>query len=208
MVLWAEKYDIMVRKWAERSLGGCSSPLSHTCQQYFPSSHPSPTEAPGWSTQLTFFSFENWQSLFCWLTQIAIYFPHQHRWFLPVQSNRGSRLINFSNFFSLLKIGNPSLFLSPSFPLSVHQISRDRRHSFANLTFQHTLIHFGGRLLLSIETFTLPPLQLLNLLEGIWSDRRGGRTLDAHSSLPFCGLHSRANLANRFREHLSLFHIL
>ena len=137
------------------------------------------------------------------LSHLSTVFP-----LLPSQSNRGSRLINFSNFFSLLKIGNPSLFLSPSFPLSVHQISRDRRHSFANLTFQHTLIHFGGRLLLSIETFTLPPLQLLNLLEGIWSDRRGGRTLDAHSSLPFCGLHSRANLANRFREHLSLFHIM
>ena len=64
MVLWAEKYDIMVRKWAERSLGGCSSPLSHTCQQYFPSSHPSPTEDLGWSTSVTFFSFENWQSFF------------------------------------------------------------------------------------------------------------------------------------------------
>ena len=125
---------------------------------------------------------------------------------IPVQQRLPADQLQ--SLFSLLKIGNPSLFLSPSFPLSVHQISTDRRHSFANLTFQHTLIHFGGRLLLSIETFTLPPLQLLNLLEGIWSDRRGGRTLDAHSSLPFCGLHSRANLANRFREHLSLFHIL
>ena len=164
MVLWAEKYDIMGRKRAERSLGGCSSPLS--------------------------------------LTPVNSISPPP----IPVQQRLPADQLQ--SLFSLLKIGNPSLFLSPSFPLSVHQISRDRRHSFASLTFQHTLIHCGGRLLLSIETFTLPPLQLLNLLEGIWSDRRGGRTLDAHSSLPFCGLHSRANLANRFREHLSLFHIL
>ena len=98
---------------------------------------------------------------------------------IPVQQRLPADQLQ--SLFSLLKIGNPSLFLSPSFPLSVHQISRDRRHSFASLTF-------GGRLLLSIETFTLPPLQLLNLLEGIWSDRRGWRTLNAHSSLPFCGL--------------------
>ena len=78
---------------------------------------------------------------------------------IPVQQRLPADQLN--SLFSLLKIGNPSLFLSPSFPLSVHQISRDRRHSFANLTFQHTLIHFGGRLLLSIETFTLPPSQLL-----------------------------------------------
>ena len=131
------------------------------------------------------------------LSHLSTVFP-----LLPVQQRLPADQLE-SLFVLFWKLAIPSLFLSSSFPLSVHKISRDRRHSFANFTFQYT-----GRLLLSIETFTLPPLQLLNLLEGIWSDRRGGRTLDAHSFLPFCGLHSRANLANRFGKHLSLFHIM
>ena len=97
MVLWAEKYDIMGRKRAERSLGGCSSPLSHL-STVFPLLPPQSNRGSQLINLSHFVSiFEKWQSLLCWLIHIAKYFPNQHHWILS-KSNRGSWLINLSHF--------------------------------------------------------------------------------------------------------------
>ena len=151
--------------WAENGQNGPSEaapPLSLSPVNSI--SHPSsPTEAPGWSTQVTFFSFENWQSFFV--------------------------------YFSLLSPLSPPDIKRPASLFYKFDFSTYFDSSWWQAITQHWDIHTSS-------------LTTLNLMKRIWSDRRGGRTLDAHSSLPFCGLHSRANLANRFREHLSLFHIL
>ena len=111
MVLWAERYDIMGRKRAERSLGGCSSPLSLTCQQYFPSSHPSPTEAPSWSTWVTLFPFlKNGNPFFVdWFTLQNIFLINIiGSYQSPTEAPGWSTWVTFC---SLLKIGNSSLLI-------------------------------------------------------------------------------------------------
>ena len=147
-MLWAKKYHIIGRKRAERFLGGCSSPLSLTCQQYFP------TEAPGWSSWVVFFFiFENPQSFLLIDSHWNIFSLLTSLLPLPVQQRVPNDQVthSFSCWIYLLIVVNWLLkiknILSPYFPLSVQQTSRDRRQSYANLTFQHTFIHFGGKLL-------------------------------------------------------------